>query len=350
MPNPKTGPDATKPIIEIAILATPEATLSTVFGMNDLLASVGRDWSFVTEGVMGEAAIKPTIVSLTGEEMQTVNQGWLRPHRALTEEYHPDAICILEMFIDPHTGLDSRYSAEIQWLQRYWANGGVIATACTGALLLAEAGLLDGKETTSHWGFTEGLARRYPAVKVQGNRAFIATGEGQRLMMAGGGTTWMDLGLYLIARFIGTDEAIRIAKLYLVEWHESSQHAFSYLCSKRQNDDAVIAESQVWLAQNYDQSAPVNAAIKNSGLSERSYIRRFKNATGMTPIEYILNLRIEEAKQLLETTTIPIEAVAETVGYQDASFFNLKFQKKVGLTPAQYRRKFLGLRELLRKR
>ena len=65
MPNPKTGPDATKPIIEIAILATPEATLSTVFGMNDLLASVGRDWSFVTEGVMGEAAIKPTIVSLS---------------------------------------------------------------------------------------------------------------------------------------------------------------------------------------------------------------------------------------------------------------------------------------------
>ena len=347
MSGSKQHPESNKQVVEIAILATPEATLSTVFGMNDLLASAGRDWTFVTEGVMGEAVIKPTIVSLTGEEMQTVNQGWLRPHRSLSEDYHPDAVCILEMFINPHAGLDSRYEAEIEWLRDYWDRGGIIATACTGALLLAEAGLLDGLETTTHWCFIEGLAQRYPEVNVQGNRAFIATGEGQRLMMGGGGTTWMDLGLYLIARFIGMDEAIRIAKLYLIEWHHSSQNAFSYLCSKRQYDDAVIAECQVWLAQHYDQAAPVNAVIKNSGLSERSFIRRFKKATGMTPIEYILNLRIEEAKQLLETTTLPIEAVAESVGYQDASFFNLKFQRKVGLTPAQYRRKFRGLRELL---
>ncbi len=338
---------STDHVIEIAILATPETTLSTVYGMNDLLSSAGRDWSFVTEGVLGQAKIRPTIVSLTGEDMQTVNHGWLRPHRALSDDYHPDAICILELFVDPDKNFEQNYSAEMAWLNNYWARGGVISTACTGALLLAEAGLLDGQEATTHWGFSTALGKRYPQINVNSNRAFIATGDGQRLIMAGGGTIWMDLGLYLIARYVGVEEAIRVAKLHLIEWHENTQQAFAYLCNQRRSDDAVIAESQIWMAQHYDQTSPVKTAIENSGLSESSFTRRFKSATGVTPIEYVLNLRIEEAKQMLEVSSLPVAEVAEKVGYQDTSFFNRKFQGKVGVTPAQYRRKFGGLRGVL---
>ena len=334
--------------VEIAILATPEATPSTVYGMNDLLSSPGRDWSLVTQGVLGQPLINPTIVSMSGEEMQSVNHGWLKPHRALSADYHPDAICVLELFLDPFSALDQRFAGEIAWLQNYWAGGGIISAACTGALLLAESGLLDGQEATTHWGFCDAMASRYPAIKMRPNRAFIATGDEQRLIMAGGGTSWLDLGLYLIARFVGIEEAIKVAKLHMIEWHQTGQQAYSFLCSNRQSEDAVIAECQVWLAENYDKPSPVTAVMHNSGLSERSFTRRFKNATGMTPIEYVLNLRIEEAKQILETTLHPVEAVAEMVGYQDASFFNRKFQQKVGLTPAQYRRKFSGLREMLR--
>ncbi len=336
----------TRPV-EIAILATPEATLSTVYGMNDLLSSPGRDWSLVTEGVLGQPLINPTIVSMTGEEMPSVNHGWLRPHRALSDDYRPDAICVLELFIDPFSGFDQRYVGEIAWLRDYWANGGIISTACTGALLLAESGLLNGLEATTHWGFCDAMASRYPKVKMRPHRAFIATGEEQRLIMAGGGTSWLDLGLYLIARFVGIEEAVRVAKLHMIEWHQTGQQAYTFLCNNRQSDDAVIADCQVWLAENYDKPSPVTAVIQNSGLPERSFVRRFKNATGMTPIEYVLNLRIEEAKHILETTLHPIEAIVEMIGYQDASFFNRKFQQKVGLTPAQYRRKFSGLRELL---
>lgn len=338
---------SSNPEIEIAILATPEATLSTVYGMNDLLSSAGRDWPLVTEGVLGKSLIKPTIVTLTGEEISCVNNGWLKPHRALSDDYQPDAICVLELFVDPFTGIGQQYTHEINWLKHYWQQGGVVATACTGTLLLAETGLLNGKDVTTHWGYCETMANRYPEINMQSNRAFIATGDEQRLLMAGGGTTWMDLGLYLIAKYISVDEAIRVAKLFLIEWHQSGQQAYSYLCHKRQYDDALIADSQVWLANHYDQASPINTAIENSGLSERTFIRRFKNATGMTPIEYVLNLRIEEAKQILEASTMPIEAVAESVGYQDSSFFNRKFQQKVGMSPAKYRRKFSGLRELL---
>jgi len=333
--------------IEIAILASPEATLSTVYGMNDLLSSPGRDWSLITEGRLGKSLIKPTIVTLTGEETPCVNHGWLKPHRALSADYQPDAVCVLEIFTDPTLGIDQQYKEEIAWLKRYWEQGGIIATACTGALLLAESGILNGKEATTHWGFCNSMAERYPEIQIQSNRAFVTTGDEQRLIMAGGGTTWMDLGLYLIAKFVDVDEAIKVAKLHLIEWHQSGQQAYAYLCNKRQYDDAEIAQSQVWLSNHYDQTSPVNTAIEKSGLNERTFVRRFKNATGMTPMEYVLNLRIEEAKQMLETSNMSIDAIAENVGYQDSSFFNRKFQQKVGLSPAKYRRKFSSLRVLL---
>ncbi len=334
--------------IEIAILASPDTTPSTVYGMNDLLSSAGRDWPFVTSGVLGTPLIKPTIVATSTNEISTVNHGILRPHRQLSDDYQPDAICVLELFVDPYKGINQQYAAESAWLKKYWNKGGVIGTACTGALLLAETGLLDGLEATTHWGFCDAMASRYPEIKVKSNRTFITTGDQQRLILAGGGASWMDLGLYFIARFVGTEEAIKVSKLHLIEWHDSGQRPYAFLCNNRQYDDAVIADCQVWLAKNYDTSSPVNAVMQNCGIPERSFVRRFKSATGMTPIEYVLNLRIEEAKHLLETGSESVESVAELVGYQDASFFSRNFKKKVGLTPSQYRKKFSHLRAFIR--
>jgi len=333
--------------IEIAILASTDTTASTVYGMNDLLSSAGRDWAFMTSGVLGSPSIKSTIVSTTTNEILTVNNGSVRPHRQLSDDYHPDAICLLELFVNPNDGFGNRYETELEWLKQYWQNGGVIGAACTGALLLAETGLLDGLEATTHWGACDAMANRYPKIKIKANSTFITTGDQQRLILAGGGASWMDLGLYFIARFTNADEAIKVSKVHLIDWHEAGQKPYTYLCSKRQYHDAMIADCQVWLAKNYDSPSPVAAVIQNSGIPERSFVRRFKNATGMTPIEYVLNMRIEEAKQLLEIGSEPVESVAELVGYQDASFFSRKFQKKVGLTPAQYRKKYSKLRAAL---
>lgn len=336
------------PIIEIAILVTEESTLSTVYGMVDLLSSVGRDWSFILEGVPGKPLIKPTIVSTMTNELCVVNNARITPERVLDDSYQPDAVCILELFINPNAALGRPYRDISAWLLNYWNKGGVIAAACSGALLLAESGLLDGLEATTHWGYCDIMAQRYPQISVQANRTFIATGDQQRLLLAGAGASWMDLGLYLIAKFVSVEEAIKIAKIYLIEWHDSGQQAYAFLCHARQNDDAIIADSQVWLSQHYDVASPVNSAMARSGLTERTFKRRFKQATGMTPISYVLNLRVEEAKTLLEgKESHGIESIAEQVGYQDTSFFTKTFQKKVGMTPAQYRKKFSRLREIL---
>jgi len=239
---------------------------------------------------------------------------------------------------------------EIAWLKECYAAGATIATACSGALLLAEAGLLDDQEATTHWAYCDVLRRRYPAVKVRAERALVIAGEGQRLVMAGGGTSWLDLALYLIARAVGVDAAMQVARLNLVDWHAIGQQPFARLARSRQVDDAVIARCQTWIAEHYHEPSPVTAMVRLSGLAERSFKRRFQHATGMSPLEYVHTLRLEEAKQMLEAGNEPIEAIANEVGYEDAGFFSRLFRRNVNLTPAQYRKRFGSMRKALQLR
>jgi transcriptional regulator GlxA family with amidase domain len=213
--------------------------------------------------------------------------------------------------------------------------------------MLGEAGLLAGQDATTHWAYCDVLAARYPSVRVHPKQALVVSGEGQRLVMAGGGSTWMDLALYLIARLTTVEEAMHVARVNLVDWHAAGQQPFARLARSRQSEDALIADCQVWLADHYRSPAPVAAMVARGGIPERSFTRRFQRATGMAPLDYVHTLRLEEAKQMLEADDAPIEAVANEVGYEDASFFTRLFRRKVGLTPAQYRRRFGGLRRAL---
>ncbi len=182
---------------------------------------------------------------------------------------------------------------------------------------------------------------------MQPQRALVATGDGHRLVMAGGGSSWMDLGLYIIARCLSVETAMQVARVLLIDWHHVGQQPFARVARSRQVDDALIGRSQAWIAEHYANPAPVAAMVQQSGLPQRSFQRRFKLATGMAPLEYVHTMRIEEAKHLLETSALPIAAVAEEVGYDDAAFFGRLFRRQVNLTPPQYRRRFGGLRAAL---
>lgn len=157
----------------------------------------------------------------------------------------------------------------------------------------------------------------------------------------------MDLALYLIARSVGVEAAMQVARVNLIDWHHIGQQPFARLACTRQVEDAVIARCQVWIAEHYDELNPVNAMVRVSGLPERTFKRRFRQATGMAPLEYVHALRLEEAKQMLETGDAPIEAIAHEVGYEDAGYFSRLFRRQVGLTPGQYRRRFGVLRQTL---
>jgi transcriptional regulator GlxA family with amidase domain len=326
------------------LLALPESTASTLFGMFDVFASVGRDWAFVTTGVPGPSLIEPRLVSPRPEAFTAANGVLLQPDLEFADCPRPDLICIPDLFVAPGEDIRGRYPETVAWLCAAHAAGATIAAACSGALLLAEAGLLDGRNATTHWAYCDALGSAYPEVTVHGARVLVATGAGQHILTSGGGTSWQDMALFLVARFFGQEEAMHVARLYLLDWHAIGQLPFAALTGTRPAADAAIAACQVWLADHYAEPHAVSAMVARSQLSERSFKRRFTQATGLAPIDYVQTLRLEEAKQMLETTDLPVEAVAVEIGYEDASFFRRLFRRKVGLTPSDYRRRFRAIR------
>ena len=334
---------STQPVT-VAVLAFPETSASVVYGIYDLLASAGRDWELIVSGQAGQAKMQPLIVSVQAGAFCVSNGVSITPQHTLDALPYPQIVCIPEINLAPGAPLDARYTEEIAWLKRCYAHGATLATACSGAMLLAEAGLLDGLEATTHWAWCDVLRQRFPSVTVREQRALVISGEGQRLVMAGGGTSWLDLTLYLIGRFVGVEEAMQVARLNLIDWHAVGQQPFARLARSRQVEDALIARCQEWIAEHYPEPAPVAAMVRLSGLAERTFKRRFQEATGMSPLEYVHTLRVEEAKHMLETSEAPIEQIAGEVGYEDAGFFSRLFRSKVNLTPAQYRKRFSAMR------
>jgi transcriptional regulator GlxA family with amidase domain len=333
--------------IEIAVLAYPQTSASVVFGMYDLFLSAGRDWGAIVEGRPGPSLMRPRIASKHGEAFTVGNGVPIKPEVTLEQFPRPAIVCVPEILFSPGEPLDRRFDAEIAWLQKCYASGAVLATACSGAVLLAEAGLLRGLDATTHWAYCDEMQRRYPDIRVHRQRSLVITGEGQRLVMAGAGTSWLDLALYLIARHVGVEVAMQTARLNLIDWHAVGQQPFARLADSRQSEDATIAHCQHWIAEHHRERTPVATMASLSGLPERSFKRRFRQATGMSPIEYVHTLRIEEAKHMLEAGNAPVEAVANDVGYEDAGFFSRLFRRHVGLSPNEYRKRFGSMRRAL---
>ena len=146
--------------------------------------------------------------------------------------------------------------------------------------------------------------------------------------------------MYLIARFCGEDEARHIAKVFLFGDRSDGQLPFAAMVRPKQHEDATIAHSQTWIAENYEETNPVAKMTLLSGLNARTFKRRFKSATGYTPLEYVQTLRIEEAKQMLETSDEAIDDIAESVGYDEPNSFRRLFKRTTGVSPNRYRLRF----------
>lgn len=336
--------------INVAILAVPEVTASTLFGMFDLFSSPGRDWSFIVAGEAGAQRMHPFVVARGPEAFKAANGIWVTPDYGFADCPLPDVVCIPDFFVNPGDSVAGQYLPEAQWLKQCHDKGAMLASACSGAVLLGEAGLLANCDATIHWGYVSTLTNNYPGVNVKVDQSLVLGGAAQRIVMAGGGSSWQDLALYLIARLVGLKEAMEVAKVYMLQWHDLGQQPFASLMIRRQTSDAVVNACQAWLTDNYRVHAPVAGMVAQSGLPERSFIRRFSKATGMSPLDYVHALRLEEAKQLLEASDIAIEAIANEVGYQDTSFFGRLFRRKAGITPKQYRLRFGSLRKAMAHR
>jgi transcriptional regulator GlxA family with amidase domain len=336
---------ASKPVT-VALLAAPDTTASTLYGFVDALSSAGRDWQLLHGQEPGGPLFRPLVVSDDGRPLLAANGVLVAPDSGFAQCPRPDVACITDLMVAPGQPLDERYDAAVDWLRACHAAGTVLASACSGAVLLARTGLLDGLDATSHWAYCDALKREHPSTRWHPERGLVVAT--QDLVMAGSGVAWHMLALYLIARFAGPQEAMQVARMNLMELNSTSPVAYASLTHGAHSSDPLIARCQQWAAMNYHVESPVSQMVALSGLPERTFKRRFTQATGMSPLEYVHTLRLEEAKQMLEAGDEPVEAIAVEVGYQDASFFGRLFRRKVALSPAQYRRRFRPLGEKLR--
>jgi len=332
-------PDDSGPLA-IAIVATPEAAASVVYGIYEVMSSVGLAWQLLHRQ-RPAPVFKPVVLSMDGQPFRTFNGVTIHPDGRFGDHPSPDIVIIPDLAVLPGEPVPNAYSAIADWIGGAHANGAIVCSVCTGSTLLALTGLLDGEDATTHWAWEDDFRNRFPQIKLRKERVLVPAGEGHRIITAGSTTSWHDLLLYLIARVHSLEEARRIAKFFLLQWHADGQLPFASLTVTRQHKDPLIAAAQLWAADNYASLNPVSAMVGQSGLTERSFLRRFRAATGQSPVEYVQTLRIEEAKHLLEATDMLPDDIAGEVGYAETSSFRRLFKRLVGLSPAAYRRRML---------
>lgn len=339
---------AERPVL--ALLAAPETSASVLYGLYDVLLSVGAVYLDMVVGKPGRELLDIRIVSADGQPFHCVGNVPVEPHAAIGQmsgpDAVPDAVIVCDMYTSIYSTPSGRYPREIDWLRHVHSRGALVSSVCSGALLLAEAGLLDGREATAHWAYRDLFGRNYPQVRFRNESVLCLTEEADRIVTAGGVSAWHDLAVYLIARFCGYRHAIEMAKVFLISGHSDGQSPYAVMTRPMESKDAAIRDCQAWIADHYAQPNPVEAMVARSDLNARTFSRRFRKATGYAPIDYVQALRIEAAKQALETESLPVEDISAAVGYEDSASFRRVFKRRVGLSPAVYRRKFQRLSQI----
>lgn len=215
--------------------------------------------------------------------------------------------------------------------------GASIGTFCTGAFLLGASGLLNGRIATTHVDASSGFANAFPKVMLKAEKTVTQDG---RLYTSGGATSSFHLLLHLVQEFCGKAMAIRIAKVFAIDMDRDSQSYFGSFHPSKNHNDELVATAQEKIESNYQDAATIEELIKDIPSSRRNIVRRFKQVTGITPIEYLQQTRIEAAKRLLEQTGQQMSEIIYSSGYNDPKAFRKVFKKSVGMTPTQYREKF----------
>ena len=232
---------------------------------------------------------------------------------------------------------DQAPPALLEWLRLQHAGGTVLGGVCIGSIMLARSGLLDGRSATTHWSSAKSFATCYPAVRLEADKPIVDDGD---LITSAGLMAWSELGLRLVDRLMGPSIAADTARFLVIEHSASASQCGSNFAPILRHGDGAVLKVQHWLQASGAVDVSVAAMAQEANLEERTFLRRFRNATGLKPTEYCQHLRVGKARQMLEFTNGTIDHIAWTVGYQDPSAFRAIFKKITGLSPSDYRNRF----------
>lgn len=284
----------------------------------------------------GEPLFEVVVASHDGLPVPLLSGQVLQAEVALEQVARTDLVLIPGFLFTLREALPSFHRYR-DWLRQQHAQGAVLAAMCTATFMLAEAGLLGGTRATTHWAFAELFRRRYPDALLDERQILC---EDNRLISSGGASAAMDLLLHLVRRFASLELAQLCSRYLLIDNVRSEQSSYVLWSMPKSHGDADILRVQNWLDEHFGQPLLIDELAGRFGFGVRNFKRRFKEATGYTPLAYLQTLRLEKAKQLLETTRMSLDSITFAVGYEDSNSFRRLFQQRVGLLPAAYRKKF----------
>ncbi|WP_395604650.1 GlxA family transcriptional regulator [Pseudomonas sp. B21128] len=315
-------------VAEIGVLIYPGAQMAAVHGLTDLFAVANR--------IAGEHQAAQLPLLRVSHWQVEGDQPPVRVYDSLpgTESH------LLAVLIPPSIGGFSAShmpAALAPWLREQHARGATLGGVCVGSLMLAESGLLDGRSATTHWTSTKAFSERYPKIRLKADTPIVDDGD---LITTAGLMAWSELGLRLVDRLLGPSIATATARFLVVEHSDSASECGSNFAPILSHGDAAILKVQHWLQGTGATDVSLTAMAERAGLEERTFLRRFRAATGLKPTEYCQHLRVGKAREMLEFTNGTIDHIAWTVGYQDPGAFRAIFKKITGLAPSEYRGRF----------
>lgn len=326
----------TDPILEVCVVLMDDGYASTALMPIEVFHSAGALWREL-KGEAPEPRFRVSTASVDGRPVRSPYAGLtMAPQHAIADIKKADIIVV------PTSGLslDDKLienSAILPWLRWHHERGAYIAGVCMGAAYLAEAGLLNNRRATTHWAVAGDLRRRWP--KVQWQEDNILT-EDQRLLCSGGVTAAADVSLYLVEKLCGHETAVQTAKALLLSMPRMHQSGYAVLPLSPPHGDEQIRRVQEMIQARYADALSSEQMAELASMSERTFLRRFKAATGQAPAAYLQAVRVEAAKAMLELEGASIQSVASNVGYEDVSFFRSLFKRATGMTPGDYRSRF----------
>lgn len=260
----------------------------------------------------------------------------VHPHKHLSAIAHTDLIIIPSLNHNYNEAIQSNKSM-IEWIEKQYKQGAAVASICTGAFLLASAGLLNGRACSTHWAFADKFRNMFPEIKLQPDR--LITDE-NGIYTNGGAYSFLNLVLYLVEKYFDRTTAIFCSKVFQIEIDRQSQSPFIIFSGQKQHGDEMIKQAQTYIEDSLHEKISMDAVSARFAVGRRNFDRRFLKATGNTPLEYAQRVKVEAAKKALETSRKTINEIMYDVGYADVKAFRDVFRKITGMSPLSYRNKF----------
>lgn len=317
------------------IVPAGEAVLSTIVGSYKIFSKV-NDY-MVASGQKQSDCFKIDLVGITKETSLYGGAFIVRPTKLIGEVDKTDLIIVTTIVGDMQKELKNN-AAFIPWIkEQRIKNNAEVASLCTGAFLLAETGLLNGKSCATHWAAADKFRQMYPQINLI-NEKIISEDNG--IYSSGGAYSFLNLLLYLVDKYCGRHTAIWASKMFEIEFDRNNQNQFTIFNGQKEHSDEAIKDAQLFIENHFGEKISVEELARKFAISRRNFVRRFKKATENTPLEYIQRVKIEAAKKYLESSTNNISETMYTVGYNDSKAFRNIFKKYTGLSPAHYRSKY----------